>query len=1257
MSAFGDSDPLAPYVPRLVADWLADEYEVTHRGVSGTFVFADVSGFTKLTERLAARGKAGAEEMGGLLNVLFEDLLTAAYDYGASLLKWGGDAVLLLFDGDEHPLRGTRGAWGMQQIMRRIGRVQTSRGAVRLGISIGVHTGDVDFLLVGRTHRELIVTGPDATTTARMEKVAGRGQVVVSPSTAALLPAGCVGAAVGPGLLLTRAPQVVSIPNRMPKRSDVDLGQAMCAHLRDHLRGDVEDEHRSTTIGFIRFAGADDLLAKHGPEALSDAVADIVIRTQEAADANGVTFLASDLNENGGKLILTSGVPIATGDAETRMLSTLHRVVRSDGPLALTGGITSGGVFAGDYGPFYRKTYSIAGDAVNLAARLMAAAEPGQILATPTVVERSRSTFETTPLPPFFVKGKAAPVEAVLIGGPRRANERAATDRPPLVGRDAELAHLLAAAERAGRGRGGVVEIVADPGLGKSRLIEELADRVSAPVMWVDGDIYGRVTPYQPMQRLLRNSLALPADVDDLTLAATLTDLVAAAAPDLAPWLPLVGIVAGVDLPATPETAILDPEVRRARLEAAISELLGRLLTTPIVLVFNDVQFMDEATTALIGRLAADVGPRPWLIIVSRRPDCPSPVTAEHVSIALAPLDADAAARLFSDATDEAPLPSHQMRRLVERADGNPLFLRQLIAAARSGADIDHLPDSIEGTIVAQIDQLPPRRRRWLRAVSVLGMTVEPDLLAAVLEGTELADESCAGLETFISMRVDGRLQFAHHLVRLTAYESLPYRRRIELHARAADALEVDLGERAEHAAELLSLHCLRGEKFASAWHYSRVAGDVAREAFAPAQAVECYRRALDAAQHLPDLSEPELAGVYEVLAQCTMDLGETEQAEWALRRARARAKDDPYQLARLMLHTARHRQHIGRHADGLRWVTRGRRLLHGAETPAAARKRAELAEVGALIRYDQGAYRTAAIWARRCVAEARAAADPLTEARGLGVSAVLAALTGQRVDDREVREALARYDESRDLRGKARTANVLGMCAYFDGRWNEAMDYYALAEDAFTQIGFDIGTATTAANRAEILVQQGRVDEAAPALDAAIRTLLAVNATSFVSFALVLRGRVALGRRDFDAAMNDFGEARTFAVEMGETDEVLTIDALAAECLLRSGDPAAAMSFVDDALVRAGRAETEASATPLLYRVRGEALVMLGQIDDGHTQLRRALAEARRRDAQHDVEATLATLARLAAGDATEVRGWADERARLADRLGIVRP
>jgi class 3 adenylate cyclase/tetratricopeptide (TPR) repeat protein len=1254
------ADPLAAYVPRLVVDWLADEPERQHRTVPGTYVFADITGFTTLTERLAIRGKAGAEEMAELLNTVFDELLTAAYDFGASLIKWGGDAVLLLFEGADHAPRAARAAWGMQQAMRHVGTLPTSRGAIRLGMSIGVHTGDGDFMLVGSRYRELIVTGPAATETTRMEKIAERGQIVLSQACAALLPRRCLGAVREQGRLLSSAPQVDAVPNRRPKQADVDLGAAVSGHVREYLRGgQVEHEHRWSTVGFLGFSGADRLRVTHGAQALVDAVAYVVDAVQEAAYANDVTVLASDLAEDGGKIIVTAGAPHATGEDETRVLATLRRVIHPGGRLELRAGVTCGSVFAGDYGPFYRKTYSVSGDVVNLAARLMTQALPGQVIATQEVLQRSRTAFETVRLAPFTVKGKRRPIEAVVVGDLRRATDPVADDRLPLVGRDDELASLLSAAERAGAGSGAVIDVVGMPGIGKTRLIEELTSRIDARTLWADGDIYGRSTPYQPMQRLLRRTLGLPIDVPDATVAAALTDLVHGTAPDLVPWLPLIGITAGLDLPSTPEVDILDPDVRRTRLEAVTSELLGRLLTRPVVLVFNDVHFMDEATLAFVRRLAVDAPGRPWLLILTRRPSAESPVAVvEHVrTVELEPLALEAAAELVTLATDASPLSAYRMRQLAEGAGGNPLFLKHLVAAAVGGADLDELPHSVEGMIAAQIDRLPPRRRRWLRAASVLGMTVDPTWLRAILADTDLADETWTGLEEFITVNHDARLTFGHHLIRLTAYEGLPFRRRTELHARAASILETTLGERSDQEAALLSLHCLRGGQFASAWRYSRLAGDRARERYAPTEAAECYRRALAAATHLPGLSASEVADTSEALAEVSLDLGEMPEAEKALRHARARARSDPQRLARLRLKTARQRQHVGRHADALRWITRGRALLVPAKDETSLRLLAELAERGALIRYDQGAYKAAMVWAQRAVREAQRAGDELIEARGLGVSAVLAALAGQPWDEAAVRQSLDLYEQIGDQRGRARASNTFAMCAYFAGRWDTAVRYYAEAEQASRQIGRDFDAAAVGANRAEVLVQQGRVEEALPVLAAAIRVLLAAQATSFLGFAMTVFGRAALERGEYAEAMGRLGEARSLCLEMGEIDELLTIDALAAECHLRSGAVVEALAFADQTMARANQVSDGASAEPLLHRVRGEALIALGRTADGGLALRASLEAGRQRHARNEIEATLGALLRLdVAAEVLEARGWHDEWSELTALLGIVR-
>ena len=176
----GQGDALKPYVPRLLIEWVHNSPELPYRQVEGSLAFVDISGFTALTERLARRGKVGAEILRDTMDGVFNALLDEAYLWGAGLIKWGGDALLLLFDGPGHEARAARAAWEMQRTIERVGRLRVGSDTVTLRMSIGVTTGPIDFFTAGSVHRELLVVGPIATETAEIEAVADAGEIGLS---------------------------------------------------------------------------------------------------------------------------------------------------------------------------------------------------------------------------------------------------------------------------------------------------------------------------------------------------------------------------------------------------------------------------------------------------------------------------------------------------------------------------------------------------------------------------------------------------------------------------------------------------------------------------------------------------------------------------------------------------------------------------------------------------------------------------------------------------------------------------------------------------------------------------------------------------------------------------------------------------------------------------------------------------------------------------------------------------------------------
>ena len=409
-----------PYLARILQLHLLADPDSPYWITEGSAVFSDISGFTQLSEQLARKGREGAEQITDTIGGSLASILKVAYENGASLLKFGGDALLLWFYGDGHATRACAAAVRMRGALDDVGRIELPGARVTLQMSQGVHTGTFHFFAVGTSHLEMLPTGPAWSRTVAMEHAAEPGEILVSAETAALLPSELVGDAKASGVLLLREPpghddKLPYIPR--PKMAAEPLLRCLSPAIRTHvLAGGGTSEHRPVTIAFIRFEGTDALIDQKGAAAAAEALHRVVSVVEAATEEQGIAFLGSDVDADGGKLILTAGAPTVTGDDEDRMLLALRKIADSKPPIPLRIGVHRGAVFAGDIGPAYRRSYTVMGDAVNLTARLMAKAEPGHIYATADILDRATTLFASTKLEPFAVKGKAEPVQAWSVG-------------------------------------------------------------------------------------------------------------------------------------------------------------------------------------------------------------------------------------------------------------------------------------------------------------------------------------------------------------------------------------------------------------------------------------------------------------------------------------------------------------------------------------------------------------------------------------------------------------------------------------------------------------------------------------------------------------------------------------------------------------------------------------------------------------------------------------------------------------------------
>ncbi len=1257
---------LRPYVASLALQWPdAAPLQV----LSGSLAFVDISGFTRLTEILAGRGKAGAEELTGHLDRLFAELLGIAYAGGGELVKWGGDAVLVWFTDDGHAARAVDSAWRMQKAMARSGRLRTSAGRAVLRMSVGIHSGDFHFFLAGRRHRELLVTGPAATVTAHMEAVAEAGEIVVSTETAALLDPGCIGTPKQDGFLVAAPPRLEALPQvevgarAVPRTAPATTSTtaalglpSLClpAELRDYLlAAPVESEHRQVAVAFVEFGGVDARIAGGDAAGVAADLDALMTTVQESCAGHGVTFWETDIAEDGGKVMLVAGAPSATGDDAGRMLAAVRGILDAGGGLRLRAGVNHGRVFVGGFGPPNRRTYSAKGDAVNLAARLMARARPGELLASDAALQRSRVAVAGEALEPFLVKGKLQPVQAHRVLALRERTAGGSGEARPLVGREGELAVLGAHLDAALSGAGRCVELVGAPGIGKSRLIEELQARTPGRVLSVVAQEYQSAVPYAAARVLLRQALDLDLDAPPTPAGVALAAAVGRLAPQLAPWLPLVAAVVGADVEATEEATALDERFRRQRLEEAVLDLLGAALDGPALLVVEDAEWADEASRSLLRTLAATLPARPWLLLVARRPgdDGALDGVAGVARMELQPLSREAVARVLRLATADAPLAPHQRDTLADRSGGNPLFLLELLGSGRQAGFGSALPDSVEGVFAAQIDRLAPAGRRLLRIASVLGVQVPTAVLAEMAgEGFDVTPL----LGDFLTTEGADSLRFRHGMLRDAAYEGLPFSRRRELHALAARVLERRAGKRPAEIAGLLAVHFGHAGERAEEWRYARLAGERAQAAYAPVEASAFFEQALRAGLGLPGVGPDDLLAVAEALGDARTRLGGFAAAEQEYRSAR-RWATAALDRARLHHKAALAVDRAGNYPETLRALSRAEHCVAGDEGPAALRLRAEVRAQYGLVRHRQGRGQDAVRLLQEAVdlAEAAAAPDVLANALlYLDIAELTAGLGG---DGSHARRAL---DISRRLGDQpwleARALNQLGIRAYYAGHWTESVDWYAQSRQACERAGDRWTAAVESANIAEVLADQGHLAEAEPALEEALETYRASGTATFVADATRILGRLAARRGDAERGRDLLAAARAIYAADGEQLQVVLTDAVAAEACLHGGDAAGAAELAQRVLAAASGRPWRHLVAPLALRVLGAALGLLdGQPERASDALRESIDLARAHAAGYEL-----ALSEQALGDLwPELLSPAEraEREALFGELGVL--
>jgi len=1194
-------------VPDLALRWYHDTPERRWQQLDGTLCFADIAGFTALAERLAGKGRAGGEELVETLSAVFARMLELAARRGGSLLKFGGDALLLFFDGPDHPRQAASAAVEMRTALREASRQRSAVGPLRLSMSVGLHAGPVDAFLVGDGYRELVLLGPAVNAVIATEQASGAGQILLSPATSPLLPAGATRLDDGGchRLRWRRAPVPAPGAAALPPSLLAGADALLPPRLADHLRpGPPEPEHRLACVAFARFSGTDRLLAREGGATLAARLDDTLGPIQQVLAEEDVTLFTVDVDRDGGKLFMGAGVPFAHEDGEGLMLRAMRRLLELRLPLPLQIGVQRGHVFAAEVGSPRRAAFSAMGDSTNTAARIAAATPPGTLFAHPAVLDESRSRFVVAPAGPLSLKGKAGPQPVYRVGAFAALRQREGLAVHRLLGRQAELAALSRLLDPQAPAAQRLLCLSGAAGSGKSRLLRELEAPPGATLLRLYGEPYGTTSPYGSWRDPLRALFGLDAETP-AGLARQLEGLVRDRAPELLPWLALIGSVVQVAVPESPEVARLEPQFRPQRTAAAVLDLCEAVSDGHPVVLMDDAHWADEASTRLLDAVAQRCAGAAWALLVSRREDAAGYRPADAARIDLLPLSDAVIRELLELATEAAPLRPQALQAIVRRAAGNPRFAEEFLRSYREAGSLAALPESLEAALLTQVEGLDGEARRLLRYAAVLGRSFTAEVLLEV--ATAVTGEAFDGvvldrLDGYLEREGDGLYRFAIGALRDTLYENLAYRLRRRLHQAAARALEARHGDPTALAATL-ALHFFRAEDYRPAARYARLAADRARDNYANADAASLYQIALDAQRRAGRSAQAETE-LLVALGEVRQRAGEYDEAQRAYRLALRRAGNRPEQRAELIYRRAAVKEQAGAFPAALRDSTLALKALAAVAGPAATALRARIEALRAMVLLAQDRPGRALQQARVAAARARSAGEPRALVYALNAMAIATLELEGPGDGRHLQEAMAVAAAADDTGLRAMAATNLGASYVFAGRWTEAVRWLREGRDLNLATGNYAQAAYASINMAELLINQRRGNDARPLLEDALRVMRGLGSEEGVATALIQRARLRLLDGDCAEALAQAAEAAERLQRLGERHYQLEAHLVAAEAELRLGEAPAALLRLRAAEERAG--DEAAHLRPRLALLRARLLAAVG--DEGVEAL---LAEA----------------------------------------------
>lgn len=921
-------DTLASYVPRLVVQRLEACPEPLTKPreqfVSGAILFADIAGFGKLADQLAQNHRSGAEELTDLLNQYFGLLIRHVHEHGGDVVKFAGDALLAFWPVNQNWM--TLEASALQAA--RCGLVVQSalskyqEGDIELNLRIFLIAGEFRILELGGVagRWELLLTGPPFAEFQFAGQFSDVGKVVASPSAWELLKAHCQGqvhfngSAVIAEVLLPKPPAVVSTPHLTPQM-EAGLRSSLPAGIAARLAAGQQDwmaELRQISVMFANLPWLNSAI----PLEMAQSVVVAIERTVHQFQGS-LNKLSMD--EKGVTAVVAFGLPPWTHeDDPQRAVLAAQRLLNelNEAGHATQIGITTGTCYCGLVGSNERREYTVIGDTVNLAARLMQQAK-NRILCDAATAGLAQDRLRFLEHAPIQVKGKEEPVPVFEPVEQRLISELSQSVTIGQEEHQEQIEGLLEAHSQSAQGR--VILIEGEAGIGKSRLAQHLVQSARSRdyiVLSGSGDSIEETSPYhvwRPVISQLLEEIKDPASVktpSESLLAWLEND------PQLSGLAPLLNSIVPLDISENPTTRDMVGKVRAENLQQLVAGLLKKLsVQSPLAIVLDDGQWFDSASWGITRQVAREV-PSLLLALALRPFDDAAPADYESlreldssVAIFLEALSSDETRKLICERLGVSQVPQGVVNWIFDRAEGNPLFSEELTFVLRDSEMLDiqngqarlacsptelagmNFPHALQGVVSSRFDRLAPSELLTVKTASVIGRNFEYRVLYHTYpirtDREKLPDhiESICQRDLVVRFRQQPELIYAfkHVIIQDVAYNLMLFQQRRALHQAIAEWYESAEGT-TNATVSLLAHHWNQAGVEDKARVYQEEAGDDALRNGAHKEAAEFFqaliKRLKPAAPR--ELSPEERfyrASLERRLAAALMGLGQLEES------------------------------------------------------------------------------------------------------------------------------------------------------------------------------------------------------------------------------------------------------------------------------------------------------------------------------------------------------------------------------------------